>query len=184
MTPTNAIKGVGIALIGAFTLAGCSVTHVGGRPLCDEACNARAANDQRTMAMAALMNHVNKDGVTDETVLGMLVSTYIRGNPDPTADEAFLKGVKDDAIREQVAGIIKYQRSNVADISLREVGKKIGAACPEGQALTVIADENGHVSFTVKADGSTPGATCMPIWGKVDHLIAPSPAAAGTSPTP
>lgn len=181
MTPTNAIKGVGIALIGAFTLAGCSVTHVGGRPLCDDACNARAANEQRTMAMAALMNHVNKDGVTDETVLATLVSVYIRGNPDPMTDEAFLKGVKDDAIREQLAGIIKDQRSNVAGISLREVGKKIGAACPEGQALTVKADDNGHVSFTVKADGSTPGATCMPLWGKVDRSIAP---AAAASPTP
>ena len=181
MTPTNAIKGVGIALIGAFTFAGCSVTHIGGRPLCDEACNARAANDQRTMAMAALMNHVNKDGITDETVLGMLVSTYIRGNPDPIADEAFLKGIKDEAARNQLAVFIKDQRSKVASISLREVAKKIGAACPEGQALTVKADDNGHASFTVKADGSTPGATCMPLWGKVDRSIAP---AAAASPAP
>lgn len=184
MTPTNAIKGVGIfTLIGAFTFAGsgCSVTHVGGRPLCDEACNARAANDQRTMAMEALMNHVNKDGVTDGTVLATLVSVYIRGNPDLLADEALLNGIKDGAIRAQVAGIIKDQRSEVAGISLREVAKKIGTACPEGQALTVKADDNGHASFTVKADGSTPGATCMPIWGKVDHLIAPAPAA---SPAP
>jgi len=181
MTPTNAIKRVGItSLIAVFT-AGCSVTHVGGRPLCDDACNARAANEQRTMAMAALMNHVNKDGITDETVLATLVSIYIRGNPDPMTDEAFLKGVKDEANRAQVAGIIKDQRSEVASISFREVGKKIGAACPEGEALTAKADNNGHVSFTVKADGSTPGATCMPLWGKVDRLIAPAPAA---SPTP
>lgn len=181
MTPTNAIKGVGIfTLIGAFTFAGsgCSVTHVGGRPLCDEACNARAANDQRTMAMAALMNHVNKDGVTDGTVLATLVSVYIRGNPDLLADEALLNGIKDGAIRAQVADIIKDQRSEVAGISLREVAKKIGTACQEGDALTGRVDERGRLSFKVNQDGSTEGMTCMRIF---ENGTAP---AAAASPAP
>ncbi len=180
----SAAKKASIVLATAFMAAGCSVTHVGGRPVCDDACNARAANDQRTTVLHTLLNHVNRDGVTDKSVLATMVAVYMRGNPDRVADAAFLQSIKDENIREQVAAMVTDQRSRTMDVSVRILAENIGAACREGEALTMNADKNGNFSFTVNADGSTSGGTCMPIWGRTDRLTAPAPAAAGTSPAP